>query len=93
MQNMYANSNEGMVLKLVVSLEQGGKKETLESPPRLELICFKTFPLNLKKKSILNQLYKYVVVLTLRTSNPCNRRYFLHVSFCNIGYISEAWYT
>ena len=50
MQDMYANSNEGMVFKLVVSLEQGGKNEPLENPPRLGLICFKTFHLNLKKK-------------------------------------------
>ena len=51
MQDMYANSNEGMVFKLVVSLEQGGKNEPLENPPRLGLICFKTFHLNLKKKN------------------------------------------
>ena len=47
---MYAaNSNEGMVFKLEVSLEQGGKNKPLESPARLGLICFKTFHLNLKK--------------------------------------------
>ena len=92
-QHMYANSNEGMVFKLVVSLGQGGKKEPVENPPRLGLICFKTFHLNLKKKSILNLLHIYVVVLTLGTRNPCNRRYFLHIPLCNIGYISEAWYT
>ena len=49
MQNIYANSNEGMVFKLVVLLEQGGKNEPLESPPRLGLIYFKNFHLNLKK--------------------------------------------
>ena len=79
MQNTYANSNEGMVFKLVVSLEQGGKNVPLESPPRLGLIFFKTFHLNLKKKIILNLLHIYVVVLTLDTRNPCSRRYFLHI--------------
>ena len=34
MQDLYGNSDEGMVFKHVVSLEQGGKNETLESPPR-----------------------------------------------------------
>ena len=33
MQDMYANSKKGMVFKLVVSLEQGGKNESLESHP------------------------------------------------------------
>ena len=70
MQDMYANSNEGMVFKLVFSLEQGGKNEPLESPPRLGLIYFKTFHLNLKKKSILNLLHIYVAVLALGTRNP-----------------------
>ena len=42
MQDMHADSNEGMVVKLIISVGQGGKKESLESPPRLELICFKT---------------------------------------------------
>ena len=51
MLDMYANSNEGMVSKLVASLKQGGKNEPLESPPRFGLICFKTFHLNLKKKN------------------------------------------
>ena len=50
MQDMCANSNQGMVFELVVSLKQGGKNESLESSPRLGLICFKTFRLNLKKK-------------------------------------------
>ena len=50
MQDTYANSNEGIVFKLVVLLEQGGKNELLENPPRLGLICFKTLHLNLKKK-------------------------------------------
>ena len=45
MQDMYANSNEDMVFKLVVSLEQQRKSEPLESSPRLGLICFKTFDL------------------------------------------------
>ena len=35
MQDMYANSNKVMIFKLV------------ESPPKLGLICFKTFDLNL----------------------------------------------
>ena len=47
---MYPKSNEGMVFKLKVSLEQGGKSEPLESPARLGLICFKTFHFNLRKK-------------------------------------------
>ena len=47
MQDMYANSNEDMVFKLVVSLEHRGKKEPLEVSPRLGLICFETFDLNL----------------------------------------------
>ena len=50
MQDIYANSNEGMVLKLVVSLEQGSKNKPLENPSGLRLICFKTSHLNLKKK-------------------------------------------
>ena len=33
--------------KLVVSLEQVGKNEPIKIPPRLGLICFKTFDLNL----------------------------------------------
>ena len=47
MKDMYGNSNEGMLFKLVVSLEQGGKNEPLESPPRLEFIFFKAIDLNL----------------------------------------------
>ena len=47
MQDMYAKSNEDMVFKLVVSLEQEGKSKPLESLPRLGLICFKTFDLSL----------------------------------------------
>ena len=46
MQDVYMNSNEDIVFKLVVSLEQRGKNEPLESPPRLGLICFKTIDLN-----------------------------------------------
>ena len=92
MQDMYANSNEGMVFKLVVSLEQERKNKHLEGPPRLRLICFKTSYLNLKKKSILNLSDAYVVVLTLDTHNPCNRRYLLHILFC-LGNSCDAWYT
>ena len=44
---MYTNSNEGMVFKLVASLEQGVKNEPLESPSRLGLFCVKTLDLNL----------------------------------------------
>ena len=47
MQDMYENSNEGMVFKLAVSLEQGDKNEPVEDPPGLGMICFKTFDLNL----------------------------------------------
>ena len=47
MQDIYANSNEAMVCKLVVSLEQAGKNNHLESPFRLGLICFETVDLNL----------------------------------------------
>ena len=54
MQDMYANSNQGMVFRLVVSLKQGGKNESLESSPRLGLICFKNFHLNLKKNCHFN---------------------------------------
>ena len=43
MLDMYANSNDGMVFKLVISLGQVGKNIPLESQPRLKLICFKTF--------------------------------------------------
>ena len=50
MKDMYPKSNESMVFKLEVSLDQGGKSEPLESPARLGLICFKTFHLNLRKK-------------------------------------------
>ena len=60
--------NEGMVFKLKVLFEQGGENETLESPARLGLICFKTFHLNLRKgNSTLNPLHTYVAVLTLHT--------------------------
>ena len=83
MLDMYANSNEGMVSKLVASLKQGGKNEPLESPPRFGLICFKTFHLNLKKKINFKPiLHTYVVVLTLDTHNPCNKRYLLHTPLC-----------
>ena len=43
MQKIYANSNEGIVFKLVVPLEQRGKNKPSETPPRLGLISFKTF--------------------------------------------------
>ena len=49
MQDMYANSNEGMVFKLVVSLEKGGKSEPLEGPPSFFLnIYSKMFKVNNK---------------------------------------------
>ena len=44
---MYADPNEGMAVKLITSVRQVGKKEPLESSPRLGLIYFKTFDLNL----------------------------------------------
>ena len=37
---LHADSNEGMVVKLIILVRKGG--ESLESPSRLELICFKT---------------------------------------------------
>ena len=42
---MYADSNEVIVFKLVISIGQGGRNEPLESPPRLGLISFETFDL------------------------------------------------
>ena len=45
MQDMYANSNEGIFFQTRNLV--AGKNETLESSPRLGLICFKTFDLNL----------------------------------------------
>ena len=47
MQDMYANSNEGMVVKLIISVGQVGQKEPLESSPRWELIFSEIFNLNL----------------------------------------------
>ena len=37
---------------------------------------------SLAQKEVLSVLHIYVVVLTLRTHNACNRRYFLHISLC-----------
>ena len=37
---------------------------------------------SLAQKEALNLLHTYVVVLTLGTHNPCNRKYLLHISFC-----------
>ena len=37
---------------------------------------------SLAQKEVLNLLHTYVVVLTLGTHNPCNRRYLLHISLC-----------
>ena len=34
---------------------------------------------SLAQKEVLNLLHTYVVVLTLGTHNPCNRRYLLHI--------------
>ena len=42
---------------------------------------------SLVQKEVLNLLHTYVVVSTLDTYNPCNRRYLLHVSLC----LSIAW--
>ena len=38
---LHAYSNEGMVVKFIISVGQETKKESLESPPRLRLIYFK----------------------------------------------------
>ena len=65
---MYAKSNKGMVFKLEVLVEQGGKNEPLEIPAWLGLIYFKIFHLNLKKgNSTLNPLHIYAAVLTFHT--------------------------
>ena len=55
---------QDIYFKLKALLEKMGKNEPLESPPRLGLICFKTFLLNFL---ILNLFYTYVAVLTLAT--------------------------
>ena len=47
MQDMYADLNEGMVVKHKISVGQVGWKEPLESPPRLEFNFFEIFDLNL----------------------------------------------
>ena len=47
MQDMHADPNEGMIVKRIISVEQVGKKEPLENSPKLGLICFETFNLNL----------------------------------------------
>ena len=44
---MYANSNEGMVFKIVVSLSKEVEMNPLESLPRLTFKSEKTFHLNL----------------------------------------------
>ena len=96
MQDIYANSNEGVVFQtfsLVGAWKGGGgdKNEPLESPPRLadlfQNFLFKFdiawFVLwSLAQKEVLNLLHIYVVVLSLGTHNPCNRRYLLHISLC-----------
>ena len=80
MQDMCADSNEYLVVKLIISVGQGGKKESLESPARLELICFKAIRFkfdiagcvlwSLVQKEVLNLLHTYVVVLALGTHIP-----------------------
>ena len=65
---------------IIISVGQGGKKEFLEIPPRLELIRFKTIQFNIDiamrvlrssvQKEVLNPLHTYVVVLTLGTHIP-----------------------
>ena len=44
---MYADLNEDIAMKIIISVGEWGKKEQLESPRRLVLICYKTFELNL----------------------------------------------
>ena len=80
MQDMCADSNEYLVVKLIISVGQGGKKESLESPASLELICFKAIRFkfdiagcvlwSLVQKEVLNLLHTYVVVLALGTHIP-----------------------
>ena len=76
-QDMYADSNEGMVVKLIILVGQVGEKEPLESSPRLELIFFRNFRFkfdtdwciswSLVHKEVLSPLHRYVVVLALDT--------------------------
>ena len=97
MQDMCANSNEGMVL--VVSLEQGegrgGGGGNLENPPDFTQIwvhLFQNFQFkfdiawfvfsSLAQKEVSNLLHRYVVVSTPGTHNPCHIRYLLHMSLC-----------
>ena len=46
-QDMYADSNEVMVVKLIILVGQVGEKEPLESSPRLELIFFSKFSIQI----------------------------------------------
>ena len=47
MQGMYADSNEGMVVILIISVGLGGLKEPLGISHKLELTFFEIFDLNL----------------------------------------------
>ena len=47
MQGMYADSNEGTVVILIISVGLGGLKEPLGISPKLELTFFEIFDLNL----------------------------------------------
>ena len=91
MHDMYGDSNEGMLFKLIILVGQGCKNEPLESPPRLGLFLqnfwFKfdiawcvLWPL--VQEEVLNLLHIYVVVLIIGTYNPCKRIYLLHIPLC-----------
>ena len=55
-----------------------GVKRTPRKPTQIRVGLFQNFSF----KFILNRLQTYVVVLTLDTHNPCNRRYFQHIPLC-----------
>ena len=79
--------------KLVVSLEQrGGGEQTPTKSTQIRVDLFQNFRFkfdiawfilrSLAQKEVLNLLHTYVVVLTLGTYNPGNKRYLLHISLC-----------
>ena len=95
MQDVYADSNEGMVVKLIISVEQGEKK-TPRKPTQVRVNWFQNFQIefdiawcvmwSLVQKEVLNLLNIHVLVLTLG----------IHIPLCfvdNIGYSSEDWHT
>ena len=75
--------------KLLVSLDHKGKKQTTRKPTQIRVDLFQNFRFkfdiawfvlrSLAHKEVLNVLHTYVVVLTLDTHNPGNRRYLLHI--------------